>query len=63
MLSERLVLRPEEVATALGISRSQAYALITRRDIPSLRVGRRLRVTRKALDRWIEQQATKTKQD
>jgi excisionase family DNA binding protein len=54
----RLVLRPGEVAIALGISRSKAYELIAVGAIPSLRVGSSVRVPVDALQQWIAQQTT-----
>lgn len=50
---EPIMLRPAEVATLLAISRSEVYRLIERGDIPSVRIGRSVRVPR----RWVEQQA------
>lgn len=47
------LLRAEEVAQLLGIGRSKTYALIARGDLPSLRIGRLVRVPRHALDQWI----------
>ena len=41
---EKLLLRPEEVAESLGISRSKVYELIASDDLPSICVGQRLRV-------------------
>jgi excisionase family DNA binding protein len=54
--TERLLLRPEEAAAAIGISRAKAYELIARREIPSVRVGSSLRVPVDALKQWIERQ-------
>lgn len=50
---EPIMLRPVEVAALLGLSRSEVYRLIDRREIPSVRFGRSVRVPR----RWVEQQA------
>ncbi|MHB1533910.1 MAG: helix-turn-helix domain-containing protein [Acidimicrobiales bacterium] len=38
----RQVLTVTEVAGALGISRSLAYELVARHEIPSVRLGRRI---------------------
>lgn len=54
---DRLLLSTEEVATALGIGRSRAYTLIARGELPSIRVGRLIRVRADALQAWI---ATRT---
>lgn len=50
---ERLLLRPDEVATALGISRSKVYELLGSGELPSLRIGNSIRVSTLALRRWI----------
>ncbi len=47
------LLRAEEAAIVLGIGRSKTYELIARGELPSLRIGRLVRVPRQALDRWI----------
>lgn len=51
-----LVLRAEEVARILGISKSATYGLFRRQDFPVLCIGRRKVVPRDALVRWIERQ-------
>lgn len=53
---EKMLLRPREVAEATGYSRSKTYALIASGDIPSMKVGRSLRVPVDALRQWISQQ-------
>ena len=50
---ERLALTPQEVALALGISRSQVYNLMSRGDLPSIQIGTSRRVSVAALKRWI----------
>ncbi len=51
---ERLLLRPSEVAEALGVSRTKAYELIARGELPSVRVGHSLRVSADDLAAWIQ---------
>ena len=41
-MTERLALSVEEAAALLGISRDLAYDLVTRGELPSVRLGRRL---------------------
>ena len=41
-VSERLALSVEEAGALLGISRDLAYDLVARRELPSVRLGRRL---------------------
>jgi DNA binding domain, excisionase family len=43
----------EQVATALNISRNLAYDLIRQGVIPSIRLGRIIRVPRSRLEDWI----------
>jgi excisionase family DNA binding protein len=53
MADEVLLLRPEEVARALSISRSAVYRLISDGQIPSVRVGKSVRVPRVAIAEWL----------
>ena len=47
-MNERLTFTVDEVARLLGVSRSGAYDSITRGEIPSLNIGRRVLVPRDA---------------
>ncbi len=55
-MNERLLLRVEEVAEALGIGRSKAYELITAGELPVVRLGRCVRVPAAAVRGWMEAQ-------
>jgi excisionase family DNA binding protein len=55
MQPERLTLTVPEVAEVVGVSRAHAYELIRLGRIPSIRLGRRLVVPRKALDEFLDQ--------
>jgi excisionase family DNA binding protein len=44
----------EEAGTILGLSRASAFAAVSRGDIPSIRVGKRLIIPRRALERMLE---------
>ena len=44
----------EEAARLLGIGRNQCYEAVKRGDIPSIRLGKRIRVPRAALDRLLD---------
>jgi excisionase family DNA binding protein len=46
---ERLTFTVDEVAIELGISRSSAYECAKRGDIPTVRLGRRIVVPRRAV--------------
>jgi excisionase family DNA binding protein len=47
-------LKVPEVAEVLRIARSHAYELVGRGEIPSVRIGRSVRVSRKELDQFDE---------
>ena len=53
---ERLLLKPVEVTQVLGIGRSLVYELIARKEIPSVRIGRCIRVPAESLQRWLKDQ-------
>ena len=55
-MTDRLMLRPAEAADAIGVSRSKAYELISRGEIPSIKVGGCVRIPIAALEEWIAQQ-------
>ncbi len=48
-----LVMTVAEAARTLGIGRNAGYAAVHRGEIPSLRVGRRILVPRRALERLV----------
>lgn len=54
MTDNRMTLTVEEAAEILGISRAFAYSLVKNDQLPSLRLGRRLVVPRRALERLID---------
>lgn len=49
-------LKVPEVAEVLRIACSRAYELVGSGEIPSVRIGRSVRVSRRELDRWLEEQ-------
>ena len=54
MTNERLTITVEEAAEILGISRALAYSLVARQELPSLKLGRRVVIPRRALERLLE---------
>ena len=54
MDEDTLVLTVEEVAQLLRVSRAFAYELVNRGDLPCLRLGRRVLVPRRALERFVD---------
>lgn len=59
METQRLTLSVPEVAELVGVSRAHAYELIRIGRIPSIRLGRRLLVPRKALEEFLDQACTR----
>jgi excisionase family DNA binding protein len=50
----RLTLTVEEAAEALGISRASAYEAVRVKQIPSVRIGKRILVPKAALEKMLE---------
>ena len=57
MESDRLTLSVEEAAKVLGISRTLAYELVARRELPAIRFGRRILGPRRALEALVDRDA------
>ena len=55
MEAERLTLTVEETAKILGIGRQLAYDRVKTGEIPVIKVGRRLLVPRRALEKLLEE--------
>jgi excisionase family DNA binding protein len=51
---ENRLMRPSEVQEVIGLSRSSVYAAIAAGILPSVRVGKSVRVPSRALGEWIE---------
>ena len=54
--TDRLLLHPAEAAHLLAISRSKLYSLCASKELPTIRVGKSIRVPLAALERWVEEQ-------
>ncbi len=57
MDEQREWLKVPEVVEVLRIARSRAYELVADCEIPAIKIGRSVRVSRKELDRWLEGQS------
>ena len=55
-MGEKILLRPEEAANALGVSRTLIYRLMARGQIPCVHFGRSKRVPLEALRQWAKAQ-------
>ena len=51
-----LTLNATQIACVLGISKSCAYALLHRADFPTIRIGRRMIVSKSKFEQWLENQ-------
>ena len=52
---DKLLLRPAEVSELTGLGKSKTYELIAAGVIPSVRIGKCVRVPAERLRRWIEE--------
>jgi len=52
---EDVLLRIEEAAKVLRLSRAKAYSMAQRGELPVVRIGRAVRVPAAALQRWVQQ--------
>ncbi len=52
-----ILVNVETAARLLGISRSEAYQMVARGELPTVRFGRAVRVHRGQLERWADEQA------
>ena len=50
----QLLLTIEDAASCLAISRAHAYRLVQRGELPTIRLGRSRRVSRAALEVYVE---------
>lgn len=50
---QKLLLRIEEAAALLSLSRAKLYVLISRGEIPAVRIGGSTRIDRSDLQVWI----------
>jgi len=53
----KLLLKVEEAAVAMSLGRSKAYELVRRGLLPSVRLGRSVRIPVAALEAWINERA------
>jgi excisionase family DNA binding protein len=57
---EQILLKPKRAFELLDISRSTGYAMIASGELPSVRIGRAVRVPVDALKQWVKQQTRET---
>ena len=57
---ERLMLKPDEAAEILGLGRSKLYQLLADGTLPSVRLGRSVRIPAESLRQWVREKAEAT---
>ena len=62
VVNERLLYRVEEVAEMLSLGRSKTYQMVATGALPSVRLGRCVRIPANVLRQWIEEQFEGTMQ-
>lgn len=55
-MEERLTLSVEEAARELGVCSKVVYSLTHRADFPTIKIGRRTRISREGLREWVRKQ-------
>ena len=55
LLDEKL-LKPQEVANYLGVSKSKAYQLMRSQGFPAFRIGKHFRTDPALLKEWVRKQ-------
>jgi excisionase family DNA binding protein len=57
LATEPVLLTVEEAARLLRISRGKAYSMATSGELPTVRMGRSVRVRRDRLDAWLDERS------
>ena len=52
--TQRLLLRIPEAAEQLGIGRTKIYEMISKGELPTIRIGRAVRISANTLQKWVE---------
>ena len=50
-----IMLNADQLAQALGISRAGAYQLMHAKDFPTIRIGKRMIVSKERLIKWLDE--------
>ncbi len=56
----RTLLRPREVVASTGLSQVTVYNLIASGELPSVRIGRAIRIPVQAFNDWIERKVNQS---
>lgn len=55
-MAESLTMSVQEAAEHLGICTKTVYTLTHRQDFPTIKIGRRTRISREGLAEWVRKQ-------
>ena len=58
---DRLLFKPRTVAEMLDIAPATLYHLVASGELPSVRIGKAIRISKEAIDRWIREQEERTR--
>jgi excisionase family DNA binding protein len=58
MVQTAELLTVPEAARRLSLGRATTYQLVRRGELPSVRIGRAVRVPARALEQWVRQRTT-----
>ena len=53
LVEAKILMRPKEAAESLGLGLSKTYALLASGELPSIRVGRSIRIPVAELHAWV----------
>jgi len=56
---DKLLLKPSEAFKVMSIGRSTGYAMIASGELPSIRIGRAVRIPADGLKDWVKRQTEK----
>ena len=55
-MKEKLTMSISEAAAELGVCEKTVYTLTHRQDFPTIKIGRRIRISREGLRDWVQSQ-------
>ena len=58
---EKVTMTVLEMAQCLGIGRNMAYELVKNGRVPFLKIGRQIRIPKRAFDAWLANEASADK--
>lgn len=58
---EKVTMTVQEMAECLGIGRNMAYELVKNGKVPFLKIGRQIRIPKRAFDAWLANEASADK--